>query len=515
MLARVHSAALAGVDGFPVRVEVNVSSGLPSFAVVGLPEGVVREGRERVLTGLANAGYPIPPRRITVNLAPADVRKDGSALDLPIAVGLLAATDVVPPHAVEGLGFYGELGLDGRLKAVRGTLAAVATMRDGGLSGVILPGAAAAEGALVRGMRVRGAESITDVVGHLTGRSPLPLEEPEEAWELAESVWPQGRSRVMDSIRGQPGALRALEISAAGGHNLLMVGPPGTGKTLLARGLAEILPAMSRSEALEVTRVRSASGLPMPPGGVVWERPFRAPHHTVSHAGLLGGGPALGPGEATLAHRGVLFLDELPEFSRRVLEALRQPLEDGWIRLARARGRVTLPARFVLVAAMNPCPCGYGGSDGSGQACRCDPVRIARYRSRVSGPLMDRIDLQVHVRPVSPADLFMPIGPGPDIAERARRVDGARTLQRRRYGDLDGVECNADLQGGLLDERIGMGPDARESLTAAATALGFSARACHRIMRVARTISDLDGEERVSEPAVLEAAQYRKSPLFS
>jgi magnesium chelatase family protein len=515
MLARVHSAALTGVDGFPVRVEVNVSRGLPSFAVVGLPEGVVREGRERVLTGLANAGYPIPPRRITVNLAPADVRKDGSALDLPIAVGLLAATDLVPTQSVEGLGFYGELGLDGRMKPVRGTLAAVSTMREAGLSAVILPGAAAAEGALVRGVGVRGADSITEVVGHLTGRSPLPLKEPEEAWERAGTDRRPGRWEVIDSIRGQPGALRALEISAAGGHNLLMVGPPGTGKTLLARGLAELLPAMSRSEALDVTRVRSASGLPMPPGGVVWERPFRAPHHTVSHAGLLGGGPTLGPGEATLAHRGVLLLDELPEFSRRALEALRQPLEDGWIRLARARGRVTLPARFVLVAAMNPCPCGYAGSDALGQECRCDPMKIARYRTRISGPLMDRIDLQVHVRTVSPADLLARVEPRATVAERAARVGRARTVQRLRYRDLDGVECNADLQGGLLDGRIQLDPKARESLTAAATALGFSARACHRILRVARTISDLDGDARVSEPAVLEAAQYRKSPCFS
>ncbi|MGD8322235.1 MAG: YifB family Mg chelatase-like AAA ATPase, partial [Gemmatimonadota bacterium] len=376
MLAKVVTAALRGVDSYLVRVEVNLAPGLPGFAVVGLAESAVREGRERVGAALRNVGYPLPPRRITVNLAPADVRKDGSAFDLPVAVGLLAASGHLDDAALADTALVGELGLDGTLRPVRGALPVAARCGDAGMRGLVLPAANAREAAVVEGLTVYGARTLDDVVAHLGGVRPLLPVRVDVAALLASH---DPRSGDLRDVKGQGMAKRALEVAASGSHNLLMVGPPGSGKTMLARRLPGILPPLTVQEALESTRVHSVAGC-LPPGeALVTSRPFRAPHHTVSYAGLVGGGSTLRPGEISLAHHGVLFLDELPEFQRGALEVLRQPLEDGSVQLSRARGTERFPARFIVVAAMNPCPCGYRG-DGSDR-CLCPPSAVDRYRA--------------------------------------------------------------------------------------------------------------------------------------
>ncbi len=503
MFAHVATAALRGVDSHPVRVEVVLASGLPSFTVVGLAEGAVREGRERVTAALRSMGQPLPPRRITVNLAPGDIRKEGTAFDLPIAVGLLAAAGVFPPEALDRTAFLGELSLDGSIRRVRGALSVASSCAAVGIDTLVVPECNAREAAAVGEIEVLGASSLGALCEHLTGACPL----------IPVRVDPRallGRRRSSDpdfrDVRGQVLAKRALEVAAAGGHNLLFLGAPGGGKTMLARRLPGILPPPSLPEALEITRVHSVAGRLQPGDSILTRRPFRAPHHTVSNAGLVGGGNPLRPGEISLAHHGVLFLDELPEFRRSALESLRQPLEEGTITLSRARGSLRFPARFVMVAAMNPCPCGYQG-DGSDR-CVCDPGAVARYRGRVSGPLMDRIDLHVEVPPVRFVDLEAR-APGESSAMVAERVAGARAVQTRRYRELPDVYTNAHLSGAALRR---LGRPAREVVSLlqhAVDGLGLSARAYHRILRVARTIADLDGSERVREPHVLEAVQYR------
>jgi len=512
MLARIRSAALSAVDAYPVRVEVNLTKGLPAFTVVGLPDGAVREGKERVLTALANAGCPVRPRRITVNLAPADVRKDGSALDLPIALGLLAAGEVVPLAALDGKAFLGELGLDGGLRAIRGVLSMAAALREEGVDELWVPLANAREGALVDDLRVVGVPTLTDALDHLLGRASgvvagADLPGSEGLDERGE--WTESGASVLTEIRGRETAIRALEIAAAGGHNLMLEGPPGAGKTLLANALPELLPPPTRREALEITRVHSAAGLLPPDHGLVARRPFRAPHHTASYAGIIGGGPSLRPGEASLAHRGILFLDEAPEWPRRILETLRQPLETGWVRLARARGVVDLPARFTLLAAMNPCPCGYHGEADAPSPCVCTPAQVSRYQGRVSGPFRDRIDLWVRVGRVATTDLLADRPRALDPEEIRSRIRVARSRQVSRFGEGSRGSENRDLDPVGLRRWVGLTPGPRRILEAAGERLGLSARGCHRVLRVARTIADLADRPEVQDEDLLEALLFR------
>lgn len=502
MLAHVLTAAVRGVESYLVRVEVNLAPGLPAFAVVGLAESAVREGRERVAAALRNAGFPLPPRRITVNLAPADVRKEGSAFDLPLAVGLLAASGHVEPRRLEGVAFLGELGLDGGLRPVRGVLPVASRCARGGIGALVVPRENAAEAAVVEGLTVLGASTLTEVVAHLDGGPPLAAVAVDVGALLADDV-PAGAE--LRDVKGQEGAKRALEVAAAGGHNLLLMGPPGSGKTMLARRLPGILPPLTLPEALEATRVHSVAGLLPPGAALVTRRPFRAPHHSVSDAGLVGGGSPVRPGEVSLAHHGVLFLDELPEYRRHVLEALRQPLEDGRVRLSRARGTEDYPSRFLLVGAMNPCPCGFWG-DGSDR-CRCDPSHVARYRSRVSGPLLDRLDLHVEVPAVSFGRLTEQAR-GEATATVRDRVVRARKRQGERFAGCPGVYANAQMDPGLL-RRFAQPPPEVVRLLQGAVDRGLSARAFHRVLKVARTLADLADRDRVVAEDALEALGYR------
>jgi magnesium chelatase family protein len=503
MLARIRSAAVLGIDAYPVDVEVDITSGLPSFSTVGLPQGAVKEGRERVSAALTNAGFCFPLRRITVNLAPADVRKNGSAFDLPIALGILVASGQLPAERLVDQLVIGEVGLEGDLRPVRGALSMALAARAAGHRGILLPRANLPEASVVEGLEVCGAHTLLEACAHLSGNQVIA---PTEANVAALMAYRCQDEADFSDVRSQAAAKRALEVAAAGSHNILLIGAPGAGKTMLARRLPSILPSMSLEEALETTKIHSVAGT-LPAGlSLLTVRPFRAPHHTISDAGLIGGGSSPRPGEVSLAHGGVLFLDELPEFRRNVLEVLRQPLEDGVVTLSRAAVSLTYPARFTLAAAMNPCPCGYFGDPA--HACSCGPLAIQRYRSRISGPLLDRIDIHLEVPAVAYGELVEE--PSGDSSARIRtRVEGARALQRERFRAQPGIHANAHMSPRDLRRYCRLSEPVESVLRQAVGRLGLSARAYHRVLKIARTIADLAGAQELNPAHVSEAIQYR------
>jgi len=501
MLAKVKTAAVIGLEGHLVDVEVDISSGLPAMTIVGLPDAAVQEARERVRAAIRNSGYTFPMKRIVVNLAPADLKKAGPSYDLPIAFGILLSSEQVSTDASKTL-FLGELSLDGSLRHTNGILPMVALAKDEKMANVIVPEVDAREASLIEGAKIIPITSLSQLVSYFQGEIPAPEYKPEE---VLDSPSPSSPTTDLAYIKGQEHAKRALEVAAAGGHNLIMFGPPGSGKTLLARSLPYILPPMATEEALEVTKLYSVSGLLPPDTPLMKQRPFRSPHYTISNAGLVGGGHWPRPGEISLSHRGVLFLDELPEFGHSLLEILRQPLEDRVVTISRAQGSVTFPSNFMLVGAMNPCPCGYYGDPF--RRCTCPPSLVSRYQKRISGPFIDRVDIFVEVPHIDYEKLA-----DDKLGEKSEkiqaRVEAARSRQLKRFAGTR-LTCNAEMTAAEVRELCQVEESAQGLLKAAMKQLYLSARAFHRILKLALTIADLENSDIIKAHHVAEAIQYR------